>query len=353
MHKLAVFQSDLDVGGIQKSIVNLLNNLDYKSYYVDLFLFKRGSLWEKKIPSDVNVHYINPLPVVCKFIPFEIVKRFFKIDFDGCENNHYDVAIDFNSYQVSCALAAIMIPAKKHVMWIHNNVEIKYNNEWKYRVLWNSFKGKFSYFDLFVPCSAALIEPFSRLSKVNGADFKVISNYIDTTEIKQLSDEKVSDVKVDDSFMNFVAVGRLCHQKGYDIMLDVFSKVIKARNDVRLYIIGGGPDFDSLVTQAGELKIRGNVFFLGNRDNPYKYMKLMDAFVSTSRYEGQPLNIMEAKAIGLPLYCSKNLEIYTDGLKGFDNLEETVIQAKKQPKHPDSLNDYNQNILKCIEELAE
>ena len=53
---------------------------------------------------------------------------------------------------------------------------------------------------------------------------------------------------------------------------------------------------------------------LGNQPNPFPYMDRMDGFVLTSRYEGQGMVIWEAKALGLPLYLSKNLEAYNPGV---------------------------------------
>jgi glycosyltransferase involved in cell wall biosynthesis len=81
-------------------------------------------------------------------------------------------------------------------------------------------------------------------------------------------------------------------------------------------------------------------------------MARMDAFLSTSRYEGQPLNIMEAMAVGLPLYCAKNLEQYTEGLRGYEDLVPALVSAQKTEKRPDDLAAYNGEILRRIGELA-
>lgn len=348
MLRLAVFQNDLGVGGIQKSLVNLLRNLDYTRFQVDLYLSEQGDFWTTDFPKELNIRYLKPTPRIYSFLPFDVSRSCLHYDFS---EKPYDLAIDFNSYQCSCAVGATTIPAKRRVMWIHNDVEIKLRNEWKYRVLWHFFKGKFKYYDGFVPVSAALIEPFRRASGVAGKPFMVIQNFIDVSEIRRKARESV-DLQPDETCLNFVALGRLCHQKGYDLMLDVFSKACAVRDDLRLYILGDGPDRETLEAQRHELALDGKVYFLGNQPNPYSFMSRMDAFLSTSRYEGQPLNIMEAMAVGLPLYCSRNLEKYTEGLIGREDLVAALIEAQREEKKPDDLAQYNQTILDRIAALA-
>ena len=343
MIRLAIFQNDLGVGGIQKSLVNLLRNLDYSRFDVDLYLSEQGDFWAADFPKALKIHTLSPTPRLYSFLPFDLARRRLHYDFPG---EPYDLAIDFNSYQCSCAVGATTVPARRRVMWIHNDVEIKLRNEWKYRVLWHFFKGKFKYYDGFVPVSRALIEPFRRASGVTGKPFTVIQNFIDAAETP-------ADLHLEPSCLNFVALGRLCHQKGYDLMLDLFSKACEKRSDLRLYIIGDGPDRQALEEQRDTLGLSDKVQFLGSQSNPFAYMSRMDAFLSTSRYEGQPLNIMEAMALGLPLYCSKNLEKYTEGLQGKDDLLQALIDAKHEDKRPDDLRSYNQAILDRLAALAE
>lgn len=350
MKKIAIFQSELGVGGIQKSLVNLLKAIDYGRVEVDLYLSKDEKFWPMDFPEKLNIRYLKPTPRVCSFIPFEAAKRVLKYDFPP--GVVYDLAIDFNSYQCSCAVGALTVPAKYRVMWIHNDVRVKLENEWKYRVLWFFFKEKFKYYDEFVPVSAALMQPFKDMSGVQGKKFRVIQNVINVDEIRSKSLEKPPDLEVDGKCMNFVALGRLNHQKGYDIMLNAFAAALSRRDTLRLYIIGDGPEEDTLKTLSLRLGIADKVHFLGKKSNPYCYMARMDAFISTSRYEGQPLNIMEAMAIGLPLYCTKNLESYTEGLVGRDDIVEALVRAKREEKKPDDLIEYNQKILDSIYDLA-
>lgn len=351
MKRVAIFQNDLSVGGIQKSLINLLRNIDYDRFYVDLYLFAENTFWNVDFPKQLHVHHLRPVSKAYSFLPFNVAKQLIHPDFGACEE--YDIAIDFNSYQNSCAVGAIKVPAKKRVMWIHNDVEIKLQNEWKYRLLWNLFKGKFAYYDEFIGVSEGLIQPFQKMSGVTNKKFRAIQNYIDTAEISRKVLETPQNFSVDPNCFNLVGLGRLCHQKAYDIMLDIFARASARRADLRLYIIGDGPDREMLEEKIKTLSLSDKVFLLGNQSNPFCYMQQMDAFISTSRYEGQPLNIMEAMAVGLPLYCTKNLEKYTQHLVGYENLEEALVQAQKTEKHPDNLAAYNKEITDNIADLIE
>ena len=351
MKRIAFFQDNLDVGGIQKSIMNLLMNFDYENYHVDLYLSDRKSFWETDFPEQLHIKYLPHIPKCWSFVPFDLAKNLVSLDFSEV-TEPYDVAIDFNSYQFSCALGALTVPAKRRIMWIHNNVAVKLENEWKYRVLWHNFKDKFKYYDEFVAVSKGVVEPFRECSGMYDKPYTVIQNTIDTREIYAKA-EAETDFTVDENKINLVAIGRLCHQKGYDIMLDRFSEVVQQRQDVHLYIIGDGDKRLMLEYQRDSLGLTDYVTFLGQKTNPFVYMDKMDAFVSTSRYEGQPLNIMEARALGLPLYCTKNLEIYSEGLEGREDIVQAIVDAERTEKRRDDLREYNGEIIRRVRQLAE
>ena len=136
-------------------------------------------------------------------------------------------------------------------------------------------------------------------------------------------------------------------------MLNYFAEASKERDDLRLYVIGDGEDRQLLTEQIQSLSLTDKVTLLGNQKNPFCYMKHMDAFISTSRYEGQGMNIMEAMVVGLPLYCTKNLEKYVPGLCGKENMTEALINAKKEAKKPNHLEKYNSDILNGVYALAD
>lgn len=351
MKRIAFFQDNLDVGGIQKSIMNLLMNFDYEHYQVDLYLSDSKSFWDVKFPEQLHIKYLKHLPRVYSFMPFDLARKLVTLDFSDVKEP-YDLAIDFNSYQFSCALGALTVPAKRRVMWIHNDVLIKLDNEWKYRVLWHYFKDKFKHFDAFAGVSKGVIEPFKEASGLYDKEYLVIPNVIDTGEIFAKAAEPV-DFSVDPGKMNFVALGRLCHQKGYDLMLEDFSRVLAQRQDVHLYIIGDGDRRLMLEYQRDSLGLTDYVTFLGQKTNPFVYMDQMDALVSTSRYEGQGMNFMEARALGLPQICPRHLEKYCEGLHGVDDMVEAMVHAERRPRSRDDLHDYNAEIIRRVKRLAE
>lgn len=351
MKHIAFFQTDLQVGGAQKSLVNVLKELGRQDCQVDLYLYdNKESFFDDPGNPRLRVYHCPPFfHSLDRFLPFGLVRKLAK---DVTEGREYDVAADFNSYRNECAVGVVKARAKKRVMWIHNDVEIKLENEPKYKVLWHFFKGKFRHFDAFAAVSPGIIPGFRRKTGIE-KEIVTLPNYIDTEEIFRKRDLPCP-LEVDPSKLNLCSVGRLCHQKGYDLLLDDLAKVKERRQDFHMYFIGDGPDRQRLTEQAERLGLTGYVTFLGNQTNPFNYMDRMDGFVLTSRYEGQGMVIWEAKALGLPLYISKNLEAYNPGVEGTEDMVAALSAAQKPAaKTPDDLKDYNNAITRSLLKLLD
>ncbi len=343
---IAIFTDNLHVGGIQKSIVNLLNNVDYTKFNIDLYLFDQENFYD--IPKKTNVTILKRPNKIFKFIPFNLVKKIYKPELPS---KKYDLAIDFDSYQMHTAISALKSDAKKKAIWIHNDIPIKLKEEFKYRILHFFFKKKYQYFDTYCAVSNGALASFKTLEDYPNKEYLVIPNYIDTKEIKEKITEKCP-LKTDSKKINIVTVGRLCHQKGLDIMLENIAELTKFRQDFHLYIIGDGPDKEKLITMKNNLNLDNYVTFLGNQKNPFKYLKEMDLFYLSSRYEGQGMVILEAKSVGLDILIPKHLEKYCPNIKGTNNIIEFLTNyEKKSQKEFDSLEEYNKSITNNIEKL--
>lgn len=347
MKKIAIFQNELSMGGIQKSLVNLLNQIDHDKYEIDLYLFSKENFFNDKLPKKLNIIYLKKLPYVSRFVFFSHLKRFkhYKID------KKYDIAIDYNSYDQGCALACLNTDAKEHIMWVHNDVDREHKNDYKYRTLRFFFKSKYPHFDKFVCVSKGLIEPFKKLNKIKHDNFEVIPNLVIADEIINKSKEKV-DLKVDPNKYNLVSVGRFVIQKGYDILINDMKEVVSKRDDIHLYLIGDGNQRKKLEDLVKKNKLEDYITFLGSKSNPFKYEKLMDGFVLESRYEGQGIVILEAKILGLDLIIPDRLSNYIEDVPFTSDVVSTLVSLKKKKKkEKNMLDSYNKNIILKINKL--
>lgn len=351
MRQIAMFQSDLRVGGIQKALVNILREMDSPDCQIDLYLYDEGSFFDMPSRENLRVIRLNPrLASLKRFVPFDWL---YALSRDITGGKEYDIAIDFNSYQNECAVGTLKTHARKKIMWIHNDMEIKLRNEPKYRVLWTFFKGKLRRYDAFAAVSPGIIDGFRRASGVRDKPIVPIPNHIDTEEIFRKKDFPV-DFSPNPDKLNLCSVGRICHQKGYDLLMGYLAEVKKRRQDFHFYLIGDGPDRAALERQINSLGLREFVTLLGNQKNPFCYMDKMDGFVLTSRYEGQGMVIREAQALGLPLYISKNLEPYNPGIAGYEDMISALSDAQKpSEKVYDDLSGYNAAISRELNRLLE
>ncbi len=96
------------------------------------------------------------------------------------------------------------------------------------------------------------------------------------------------------------AMGRLTHQKGFDLLLQAFNKIISGHPQWQLMILGEGELRKDLERQRYELGLAKRVFFPGAVLNPFPILRSSDLFAMASRYEGFPCALLEAMACGLP-----------------------------------------------------
>lgn len=118
-----------------------------------------------------------------------------------------------------------------------------------------------------------------------------------------------------------LAVGRLDHQKGFDLLLDIWRDFVQTHPEWTLAIAGDGELRQQLEDQAAALGITGSVKFVGRVSNINDYYRDSDMALMTSRYEGLPLVLLEAKSWSLPVVAydcpTGPQEIINQGEDGF------------------------------------
>lgn len=114
------------------------------------------------------------------------------------------------------------------------------------------------------------------------------------------------------------AVGRLTHQKGFDLLLRALS-LIKSE-DIMLLLIGSGEYEANLRSQADKLGLRHQVHFAGYRRDLPRLLGGLDLYVHPARFEGMPNALLEAMAAGCPIVASSVdgiCELIEDGIHGW------------------------------------
>jgi len=110
---------------------------------------------------------------------------------------------------------------------------------------------------------------------------------------------------VNDSDIVLGAVGRLVPEKGFDLLLRAFSKVIPENPNVKLLIIGDGELRGELEVLSDDLRINGSVIFAGIQKDMPMMLAGLDIFILSSISEGLPMVILEAMAAQKPIISSK------------------------------------------------
>jgi len=130
-----------------------------------------------------------------------------------------------------------------------------------------------------------------------------------------------------------VSIGRMAPEKNWTTLLDAMAQVCKQRRDVRLVLIGSGPQAKELEEYAAKLGIGDRVQFTGlvPMDAVPAYLKAADLFVFASISETQGLVTMEAMSAGLPVVAvdaTGTSDEVTDGEQGLLTENDSAALAR-------------------------
>lgn len=145
----------------------------------------------------------------------------------------------------------------------------------------------------------------------------IIPNFYNVDELRSRAKEKLSndwEIFFKDN-QTIITVGRISHEKGFDLLVPVFEEICKVRPETRWIIIGEGPSLGSLqqiLIKRGISYSKGveildftaSVFFVGYQPNPQKWVSRSTIFVLSSLTEGFPNVVLEAMAVGVPVVAS-------------------------------------------------
>lgn len=336
--KILFVNGNLHVGGIERSLIDLLTHLDYSLYDVDLFLLEEEGELVDQLPPNVHLKCANLSKTYGPFIKTSlknIRKGKFKLVLASviCLLSHfigkkalrllcllyhvgkkYDCAIAFR-VGFSLDVVSYGINSKKKNCWWHNGL-----CNYKPKEI-DSIQQSWDSFDYIVTvsegCKKMILSSFSKLitSKVI-----VIPNMVDIDRISTLAGS-VTPYTTDESLVKIVTVGRLCWEKHIeDIPQITFELIKRGFSQFKWYIVGDGDMKNQIEEEIKKYNVERYITLLGAKTNPYPFIKYADLMVHTSHVESQGLTILEAMALKTPCVAVASLgpkDYIIDGDNGF------------------------------------
>lgn len=262
-------------------------------------------------------------------------------------NAHFDHMIDFSGYTSFWGTLFLHGPAKSRAIWMHNDLAADAHRSIDGNMplksgLFSTFS-IYKNFDKLVSVSQGLAE-INALSLEKWADkskFTWSSNTINAGKIRTMARvaehgpgvsaavDKVTrsrnignlvtaiidqsnptkkshlasdtEASASPAFFTFFSAGRLSPEKNHRRLIEAFKLVHEKNPQTRLVIAGDGPLREQLQDQIIRLGLSESVKLVGHMSNPYRLMANSDVFVLSSDYEGQPMVLLEALVLGLPV----------------------------------------------------
>ncbi|MCQ6275292.1 glycosyltransferase [Bacillus sp. V3B] len=318
----------LAAGGGEKSLINLLSQVDYNSYNVDLLLFHKSGVFLNVLPKQVNI--VEPLGdyqtfkyslnrSVRKFIrsrkiqlayvrlTFALKNRIIK-DTSKAEQytwkyqsesmdileKEYDTAIGYLE-KSSIYFVVDKVKSKRKIGWIHTN----YTNSGMDHHFDQPY---FNQLDQIVTVSEECAKSLKENFRGIGNKVKVIYNIVSPTLIHKLSDSSIKDsFCTEQNEIILMTIARLSHEKGLDIAIRSCEQLVDKGYNIKWHVIGEGNERNKLEEMIKKRELEDHFKLLGLRENPYPYLKKADIYIQPSRYEGKSIAIDEAKILHKPI----------------------------------------------------
>lgn len=303
--KITIFMYSLGGGGVQRFVMNLLNNLSLDKYEVTLALVKKEGVHLSQVPRKIEVVNFNSKKVHFSLLP--LIKHLNK--------EKPDILFSIDTSINIVATIAKLISKFKGKLIIRQAVEFNEHSTSRIKLL--LAKILYPRVDKCIVLSNDMKENLINTVNLSEDKIQIIYNSIDINNIIKKRSEAIKESIKGITSTKIIAVGRLTRQKNFLMLLEAFEIVVKQKESI-LIIIGEGEEKEKLLNKAKELGIKNKVFLLGYKDNPYKYIYNSDIFVLPSIYEGLSNALLEALACEIPIVTTNNPDkIIQDSINGF------------------------------------
>ena len=325
---ILIFSQAMELGGVERSLLGLLDCVDYDRYDIDLFLMRH---------SGELMPYLNPkarlLPEIPQYaslaVPMtSLIKngqfgvlcgrlqgkraagrfdrqhpgdkpsvtaltyshRYTRNSMPQISDRTYDLAVSFLTPHY---FVRERVKAKKYAAWIHTDYTALSFDRAAELEMWSGY-------DVICGVSEQASESFKIAFPELADKVQTVENALPKELIRSQAQEVQTDMPSDGS-IKLLSVGRFCDAKNFDNVPDICRRLTEDGLDVKWYLIGYGGDEPLIRRKITEAGMQERVFILGKKDNPYPYMRACDLYVQPSRYEGKAVTVREAQLLGKPV----------------------------------------------------
>lgn len=320
MKKILFVTRKLDTGGVETALISMLKCIPKDKYKVKILTVYSGGKLINKVPDWIEVETIPEIEtktikkIIGKLKKFKIktafnilinnalskraktISKSYKYSLNTLANveEEYDLAISYyNPTSFIVPYVIEKVKAKKKVMWIHSDVNI-YSDIYEYEKYYDKY-------DYIYNASKIGVNEFINKFPQLKSKVCVFYNIIDEENINKKSNDSIDIFNDGFEGINIVTVGRLSIEKGQDMIPIITKKLLDCGMKVRWYCIGEGQLREKIEENIKKYNVSKNVILLGNKENPFPYMKACDIYVQTSRSECYCTTVMEAKCLKKPM----------------------------------------------------
>ena len=325
---ILIFSQAMELGGVERSLLGLLDAIDYDRYDVDLFLMRH---------SGELMPYLNPkanlLPEIPQYASLAVpmaslvksgqlgvlrgrlggklaARRFDRKDpsdkpsvtaltyshkhtlpvMPQISGKTYDLAISFLTPHY---FARQRVQAERYAAWIHTVYSALTFDRVAELAMWEGY-------DAICGVSEQASRGFQAVFPELAGKVQTIENILPKELICKQAAALQTDLPSGGAKI-LLSVGRFCEAKNFDNVPDICRRLVADGLDVKWYLIGYGGSEPLIRQKIHDAGMQDRVIILGKKDNPYPYMRACDLYVQPSRYEGKAVTVREAQLLGKPV----------------------------------------------------
>ena len=314
MKTIVISSGDLTMGGLQKILVEYLKLIDKNKYRIVLLIandYGKKNLFLEEIPKNVEIQFVRPYNLVSKIAELSknrkilnrlLLKRYryrskrvFKSIFleKLSKLGKIDLIIDFDG-----GLKSVLdnLKAEKKIIWIHSSIR-KHKQDNKSKI--SRYGEELKKYDKIIAICKEMNEEIKELYPFLSSEIEYIYNPLDCNNIIEQGNENIEKMTSYEKELierdYFLAVSRLdTVQKDFETLIEGYSILKNKGIKEKLYIIGEGNGRVKIEKMIEEKNLGEDVILLGEKKNPYVWMKHSKLFIHSSKYEGFGVVLLEA-----------------------------------------------------------